>query len=92
MEKIVNNCKASVFNDNSSESYDSDISTKNVNKPISFKSEDDFSDNIQHGKWMKEGTEHSILHLLGNRAYRSKFRNPLESIGMLQTIYCSGNS
>ena len=52
-----------------------------LNRPISFKSEeDDCSDNketerdIQHGKWIKEGTKCPHVIFIGKRAYRLKFR------------------
>ena len=61
---MVNNSEASGFNEDSRQRCDSNMSSENVSRPISFQIEECIcSDNeetesdIQHGKWIKAGTE-----------------------------------
>ena len=62
MKEIVNNSEDSEYRDDSSQSYDSDISPQNISRPISSESKNDvFSDeeiesDMHHGAWINAGT------------------------------------
>ena len=61
--EIVNNSEGSEYSDDSSQSYDSDISPLNISRPISSESDENkFSDeeietDMQHGTWTNAGTK-----------------------------------
>ena len=61
MQEIVNN-EESKFSDDSSQSYDCDMSPENINSPTSSDSEEgdccndeETESDIQHGTWIKAG-------------------------------------
>ena len=96
-EDIVNNSEDSVINDYSSQNHDSHMSAGNINRPISFESEEnDCSDNeetesiIEHRKkgW-KKAQSGLVLPLFGSQAYRLNFR---KFTGMFWAIYYPGNN
>ena len=62
MEERVNNSEDSEFSDDTNQSYD--ISSENISRPISLKSEEDHCSedketerDIQRGTWTKAGIE-----------------------------------
>ena len=72
MKHDFQSSKVSEYNDESSQRFDSYMSTENINRPISFKNEkDDCTNNeetesdIQHGKWMKAAIEQPFIGKMG---------------------------
>ena len=68
---MVNNNEDSEYSNDSSQSYDSDISPQNTSRPIYSESKnDEFSDeeiesDIHHGTWINAGTERPRFPFIG---------------------------
>ena len=73
MKEIVNNSEDSEYSDDSSQSYDSEISPQNVSRPISSGSKkDEFSDkeiesDMHCGTWINAGTVRPRFPFIGNQ-------------------------
>ena len=72
---IVNNSEDNEFREESNQSYDSEMSSEYVSRPISFESEEDnYSDDeetesdIQHSTGMKAGTKQPCFFFFGSQA------------------------
>ena len=64
----------SEFSDDSSQSYESDMSSENINRPISSDSEKTESD-IQLVTWMKAGPEQPHFPFIGKPGLNIKITN-----------------
>ena len=88
LEEIVNNSEDSEFSNDSSQSYDSDISLQKISRAISSESEDeeDFSDeeietDMQYRTWTNAGTERPRFPFIGKPGLNVEIKNsknPLE--------------
>ena len=63
-------------------------STENVNSRVTFENEEETESNIQHGKWMKSGTEQLHLPFIGKLDLKVEIQ---KIHWMIETIYYPRN-